>query len=205
MASAPQEQPSKPPTVPEELGFLWWNLESLIEHGVGKLQKRGPTSGDAYQQKLTRIRDVLAQLLREQSLDLVGLCELTEPAARHLQELLFPRHQLRFYKAGPHQVGPQDLGLAVLYREELGLAEAPPLAVPGTSVRTRPMPIIDLSYEGQQIRFLFGHWPAMDAGEPARNRIATFLGGHGTNGRRGQASGTGTSSASTCTTAPGAL
>ena len=159
---------------PNDLRFVWWNVQSFAHLEPERAgAPRYPSCREEYEAKRDRIETALRQVSAERPPDVIGLCEITEPAARELRERLFSAHRLVF------PVATDPFQVAVLARERFGfraLAPLRPARVPGTA---RPVPVLDFRRGAHHLRWYFCHWTAF--GESAalyRGRAAEAVSEH---------------------------
>lgn len=161
-------------TEPSELRFVWWNVQSFAHLEPERAgAPRYPSCREEYEAKRDRVEAALRELSAERLPDVIGLCEITEPAARELRERLFPAHRLVFpVAADPFQV-------AALARERFGfraLAPLRPARVPSTA---RPVPVLDFRRGPHHLRWYFCHWTAFgDSAALYRGRAAEAVSEH---------------------------
>jgi endonuclease/exonuclease/phosphatase family metal-dependent hydrolase len=173
---------------PNELRFVWWNVQSFAHLEPERAgAPRYPSCREEYEAKRDRVEAALRHLTAARVPDVIGLCEITEPAARDLRERLFPAHRLVF----PVAVDPFQV--AVLARERFGfraLAPLRPARVPGTA---RPVPVLDFRRGSHHLRWYFCHWTAFGDGaalyraraaEAVSEHMYRFLNDHAASGSR---------------------
>jgi len=138
--------------------FAWWNVQSFAhfdENRVG--QGRWPSYPQQYAAKCELVDGVVISLVKEHGpLDVVGLAEITEVAAKDLRNRLFPDHEvesLNLFSKYPFQV-------AILFPRTGDFRSQPPIVTPFMPRTTRPMAVVDFIDTEHRIRFIACHWTA---------------------------------------------
>jgi len=159
----------------KELRFCWWNVCDYVEYVAeeDKRPNRGPTSEAAYDEKSRRVIAAFDAMYGPLAPELLGLCELTPAAARRLQAVRFPNHELVL--SAPDQ--PTRYQIAVLHRTGAPFAKRLQYVAGDVPRTTRPMTVIDFVSPGVEIEFVFCHWTAFDDTQSAeyRRRLADAL------------------------------
>jgi hypothetical protein len=118
---------------------------------------------------LHRIADGLREIRRLAAPDLIGLAEVTRPAAEALRDAVFPGFTCESLDQGldPSANGPFQL--AGIFDTTRG-SPAPDLLVPSdVPAPTRPMLTLEYLWPPHRLRFYFCHWTSRIGGE-ASNR-----------------------------------
>ncbi len=133
------------------------NLAHFDERRVSEL--RWPGSPTEYEAKLERICTCLeSAVLRSNDIQLLGLAECTESAARDVRDRVFPKYELRSLD---FQVGTRsDFHVAIIYDPTLGAQVEPPIVAPYMPRGTRAMAVLDLCYKNHVVRVIGCHWTA---------------------------------------------
>ena len=137
-----------------ELRFCWWNVCDYAEYVAeeDKRPNRGPTSEAAYDEKSRRVIAAFDAMYGPLAPELLGLCELTPAAARRLQAVRFPNHELVL--SAPDQ--PTRYQIAVLHRTGVPFARRLQYVAGDVPRTTRPMTVIDfrLPWRRDRVRIL---------------------------------------------------
>lgn len=159
---------------PSEFRFCWWNVQDFAHFDVGRAgTKRWPKSADEYAEKLRRVVTAFDSMFGADQPDVIGLCEITRPAAERLRARRFPDHDLVL-------TSPGDLSafqITLLIRRGRGLTGLEPWFAEVVPAGTRPMGVVRYQSSKANIRIVACHWPAFDeeSSSEARRHCADRL------------------------------
>lgn len=144
-----------------ELKIATYNVENLFDDKISGSEysdfKSNRWNSAKYQQKLRKI----SRVLRELNADVVALNEIeNENVIKELANL----SGYKFYKFATLKGSPVGLGLLSRYR----ISDSEIYVVP--DVKTRPILMSRVEFEGHSIEFFIAHFPA--AKNPIKHRIA---------------------------------
>ncbi len=144
-----------------ELKIATYNVENLFDDKISGSEysdfKSNRWNSSKYQQKLQKI----SRVLRELNADVVALNEIeNENVIKELANL----SGYKFYKFATLKGSPVGLGLLSRYR----ISDSEIYVVP--DVKTRPILMSRVEFEGHSIEFFIAHFPA--AKNPLKHRIA---------------------------------
>lgn len=144
-----------------ELKIATYNVENLFDDKISGSEysdfKSNRWNSAKYQQKLRKI----SRVLRELNADVVALNEIeNENVIKELANL----SGYKFYKFATLKGSPVGLGLLSRYR----ISDSEIYVVP--DVKTRPILMSRVEFEGHSIEFFIAHFPA--AKNPLKHRIA---------------------------------
>lgn len=144
-----------------ELKIATYNVENLFDDKISGSEysdfKSNRWNSAKYQQKLRKI----SRVLRELNADVVALNEIeNENVIKELANL----SGYKFYKFATLKGSPIGLGLLSRYR----ISDSEIYVVP--DVKTRPILMSRVEFEGHSIEFFIAHFPA--AKNPLKHRIA---------------------------------
>lgn len=144
-----------------ELKIATYNVENLFDDKINGSEysdfKSNRWNSAKYQQKLQKI----SRVLRELNADVVALNEIeNENVIKELANL----SGYKFYKFATLKGSPVGLGLLSRYR----ISDSEIYVVP--DVKTRPILMSRVEFEGHSIEFFIAHFPA--AKNPIKHRIA---------------------------------
>lgn len=144
-----------------ELKIATYNVENLFDDKISGSEysdfKSNRWNSAKYQQKLQKI----SRVLRELNADVVALNEIeNENVIKELANL----SGYKFYKFATLKGSPVGLGLLSRYR----ISDSEIYVVP--DVKTRPILMSRVEFEGHSIEFFIAHFPA--AKNPLKHRIA---------------------------------
>lgn len=144
-----------------ELKIATYNVENLFDDKISGSEysdfKSNRWNSAKYQQKLRKI----SRVLRELNADVVALNEIeNENVIKELANL----SGYKFYKFATLKGSPIGLGLLSRYR----ISDSEIYVVP--DVKTRPILMSRVEFEGHSIEFFIAHFPA--AKNPIKHRIA---------------------------------
>lgn len=144
-----------------ELKIATYNVENLFDDKISGSEysdfKSNRWNSAKYQQKLRKI----SRVLRELNADVVALNEIeNENVIKELANL----SGYKFYKFATLKGSPVGLGLLSRYR----ISDSQIYVVP--DVKTRPILMSRVEFEGHSIEFFVAHFPA--AKNPLKHRIA---------------------------------
>ncbi|MBQ7135326.1 endonuclease/exonuclease/phosphatase family protein [Campylobacter sp.] len=144
-----------------ELKIATYNVENLFDDKISGSEysdfKSNRWNSAKYQQKLQKI----SRVLRELNADVVALNEIeNENVIKELANL----SGYKFYKFATLKGSPVGLGLLSRYR----ISDSEIYVVP--DVKTRPILMSRVEFEGHSIEFFIAHFPA--AKNPIKHRIA---------------------------------
>ena len=144
-----------------ELKIATYNVENLFDDKISGSEysdfKSNRWNSAKYQQKLRKI----SRVLRELNADVVALNEIeNENVIKELANL----SGYKFYKFATLKGSPVGLGLLSRYR----ISDSEIYVVP--DVKTRPILMSRVEFEGNNIEFFVAHFPA--AKNPIKHRIA---------------------------------
>ena len=144
-----------------ELKIATYNVENLFDDKINGSEysdfKSNRWNSAKYQQKLRKI----SRVLRELNADVVALNEIeNENVIKELANL----SGYKFYKFATLKGSPVGLGLLSRYR----ISDSEIYVVP--DVKTRPILMSRVEFEGNNIEFFVAHFPA--AKNPIKHRIA---------------------------------
>lgn len=144
-----------------ELKIATYNVENLFDDKISGSEysdfKSNRWNSAKYQQKLRKI----SRVLRELNADVVALNEIeNENVIKELANL----SGYKFYKFATLKGSPVGLGLLSRYR----ISDSQIYVVP--DVKTRPILMSRVEFEGHSIEFFIAHFPA--AKNPLKHRIA---------------------------------
>lgn len=160
------------------LRFAWWNLHDFAHFDPARIsrRKRWPAREGQYEAKRDRVLAACDELFGGRYPDLLGVCEITRPAAADLLARLPSGYELAVLPDGPGD----DFQVAVYFRPSAGLTREPlliPFGEADVPRRTRPMIPLHHTGAGYVVRFVFCHWPGMGERSSGvyRGRLADFL------------------------------
>jgi hypothetical protein len=141
------------------LRFAWWNVKSLAHYDATRaLRERWPGSQDESTAHLNRIADGLRELRRLADPHIIGLAEVTRPAAKALRDAAFPGYEFEAVDQGldPSVNGPFQV--AAIFDQAQGSVN-PDLFVPvDVPESTRPMLTLDYRWPPHHFRIYLCHW-----------------------------------------------
>lgn len=152
---------------PSELRFAWWNVQDFAHFDPAKAsERRWPLTADEYAAKCRLIDAAFDSMFGTDPPDVIGLCEITEVAARELQQRKFAGHTL----IHPGLQAGAEHQIAVLYRSGGPLLELTPVTATDVPRTTRQMPVVQWRTGSARIRFIFCHWTPFDEPNPKEYR-----------------------------------
>jgi len=167
---------------PRTLRFAWWNLHDFAHFDPKRAgERRWPLEQAEYAAKCDRVDRALQDLVDRASPDILGLCEVTRPAAEGLRDRLFPNYDVVSTHVGPAAPRKREAAfqIAVLHRRVPEFRGQLPLYADNVPSTTRGMAIVDHILVGHCIRFVFCHWTAFgETSHVSRDRIAEAVSSH---------------------------
>jgi hypothetical protein len=161
------------------LRFAWWNVGSLAHYDAARAsKKRWPGSQSEFGAHLNRITDGLRELRRLATPDLIGLAEVTRPAAGALRDAVFPGFAVESLDFGGDPTANGPFQVAAIYDPTRGLVSPDLLLLVEVPTATRPMLILDYLWSPHRLRIYLCHWTARigdDKGDRPRRDTAQQL------------------------------
>lgn len=153
---------------PPLLRFAWWNVQSFAHFDPNRVrEERWPQSRAEYDAKCARVDAALRELIEQHPPDVLGLCEITEQAAKDLRQRLFPNFRLVF------PTSAESFQVAVFTRDRFGFRESHSLRPERVPRTNREMPVVDYRGVSDHIRLIFCHWTAYgESSQTYRDRAA---------------------------------